>query len=223
MLDHLDIVRDRRCLNFHIPLIRLYHAANISKFVSSFCSLFPGSGVSLSSVSGSLSFVLHDRGNISFTSQCFKQWRRKQLSVTLTYSLSPLSLSCTFFQFSSLWFCIWADAAFILCFQMRWDSLWSLVEICSKWPGLSVFNLFFSACYCVLVIVTDGFDKLASIAIQPDFGILKKQCKMYICLALSYFKYHCKACSAITVRLSDKLLIAIFKPFVCVKEIEAQQ
>lgn len=43
------------------PTQRMYHTANISKFVSSFFSLFPGSGVSFSHLSGNLSFVLHTK------------------------------------------------------------------------------------------------------------------------------------------------------------------
>lgn len=46
MLDHLDIVRGRRHLHLHVPLMGLHHTANVSKFVSSFLSLSPGSGVS---------------------------------------------------------------------------------------------------------------------------------------------------------------------------------
>lgn len=54
-------------------------------------------------------------------------------------------------------------------------------------------------------------------------GILEKQYKVYIYLALSISNI-----TAITFRLLDKLLAAIFKPFGCVKEIarkeiEAQQ
>lgn len=86
MLDHLDIVRGRRHLHVHVPLMGLHHTANVSKFVSSFLSLSPGSGVSFCHLSlvTCLSYCVIVRGNISFASWYFKQWRRKQLSVTLT-------------------------------------------------------------------------------------------------------------------------------------------
>lgn len=139
------------------------------------------------------------------------------------YSLSPLSLSCTSFQFSSLWFCIWADVAFILHFQMRWSSLCSLVKG-SIASGLDYQSLICSSqpvgvcCWWSLMALTSCIYCYSAWFWHPGKAIQDVYLPCFLC-----FKYLCKACTAITFRLSDKLFVAIFKPFGCVKEIARKE